>query len=91
MNSQNSSLVLTLNARFHKSTRLSAKARGEAGIGEVVNLVSGDLDRIGGFIQDTPENVSNVLIFLGATTLMWYYLSWPGLVGSALLLAIVRM
>ncbi len=56
---------------------MSAASRSAAGVGELLNMMANDVQRVGYWLWDVPVYVCQVIIFVGVTCVSSFFLISP--------------
>jgi ABC-type bacteriocin/lantibiotic exporter with double-glycine peptidase domain len=74
---------------FNKALALSPAARQSRTIGEIVNYMQLDVDRIAGFLWMAHQVWSSIHQTIGYLLLFYYYIGWSTFIGLAVMLMLV--
>lgn len=70
-------IVSLLNRKIYlHSLRLSPQTRQNTQVGDIVNFMSSDSDAISEFLMMISELMQTILLVLGVTALLFYYIGW---------------
>jgi len=74
---------------FEHSLRLSSSAKNRYQVGDIVNYMSTDSDAIADFSITTIDLSNAVVLLLGCTTMLFYYLGWSAVVALVVMCLLI--
>lgn len=76
---------------YEHALRISNKTKQEKQIGEIVNLMSSDADAIGDSAITTIDLSNAVLLLIGGSALLFYYMGWSALVAVLVMVTLIPL